>query len=152
MLREHEKEEKRRRKKFTYQRLRENLASHVAGFDSTAGHRPRACALSQFLKKILPVAVVELAVAICLKSLLLHAVRRTWLSIASGNLDPRNEVELADERSYATIIPFELFFSNNQDSYKEVSVYIAGQRVTRYSSPRIIAPRLGLSVDIVYIS
>ena len=86
-----------------------------------------------------------------LPEILLHTVRRTWLSIASGNLDPRNEVELADERSYATIIPFELFFSNNQDSYKEVSVYIAGQRVTRYSSPRIIAPRLGLSVDIVYL-
>ena len=60
-----------------YQRLRQNLASHVAGFDSTAGHRPRACALSQFLKKLVPVAVVA---------------RRSDLLKVLNNIDPAPEV------------------------------------------------------------
>ena len=49
---------------------RQEIALHVVGFDATAKGHFQACALSHFGAFLLPAAVVEVAVRICLNSLI----------------------------------------------------------------------------------
>ena len=54
----------------TQQRLRQKTGLHVVGFGATVQGHFEACALRRFWASLLLAAVVEVAVVICLKSLL----------------------------------------------------------------------------------